>query len=255
MKRKKSTTGKNASGGTMKKLILITLFLSVAVGISVYYFISAWNVKYPSLGKDYAAEVIKLPAPRLVGAVSVEKAILGRRSVRNYAEGAVTLAEVSQLLWAAQGITDREGFRAAPSAGATYPIELYLVAGNTSGFPTGIYKYQPYDHTIARVKKGDHRKDFLKACPGQEWIEKAPMILVFAADPERTVSRYGEVGVKYVHMEIGHASENVYLQAEALNLGTVAVAAFDANLIKPLVGLGPSEQALYLMPVGKKAKQ
>ncbi len=239
----------------MKKLILITLFLSLAVGVSLYYFLTALNQKYPSLGKDYSAEMVKLPAPRLEGPMSVEKAIAGRRSVRNFENMPVTLNEISQLLWAAQGITDREGFRAAPSAGATYPIELYVVVGNSSGFQSGIYKYQPYDHTMARIKKGDHRNDLLKACPGQEWVEKAPAILVFAADPARTVSRYGEEGLKYVHMEIGHASENVYLQAQSLNLGTVAVAAFDANVIKPLVGLGQAEQALYLMPVGKKAKQ
>jgi len=196
---------------------------------------------------------ITLPAPALKGKLSVEEALHRRRSVRDYTQGALSLAQVSQLLWAAQGITQRaEGLRTAPSAGATYPLEIYLVAGNVNGLAAGIYRYIPARHALLRTAEGDVRAKLRDASLGQPWVREAPATLAIAAVYARTASRYGGRAQRYVDIEVGHAGENVYLQAESLGLGTVAVGAFNDGEVKKVLGLKKEEAPLYLMPVGKK---
>ncbi len=197
---------------------------------------------------------IVLPAPVLKGRLSVEEALQRRRSVRDYGRGGLSLAEVSQLLWAAQGITQRaEGLRAAPSAGATYPLAIYLVAGNVNGLAAGIYCYIPSRHVLLRTAEGDVRARLRDASLGQQWVREAPATLAIAAVYARTASRYGGRAQRYVHIEAGHAGENIYLQAESLGLGTVAVGAFNDGEVKKVLGLKKEEEPLYLMPVGKKS--
>jgi SagB-type dehydrogenase family enzyme len=197
-------------------------------------------------------ETIRLPAPRPDGDMSVERALFTRRSIRDYKEVPLTLAEVAQILWAAQGITDlREGFRTAPSAGATYPLELYLVAGNVQGVRAGVYRYVPLRHEIVRVRDGDVRGPLAAAALGQAWIARGATVVVIAAAYERTTRRYGERGIRYVHMEAGHAGQNVYLQAVALRLGTVVVGAFDDDRVRRILQTPQGEHVLYLMPVGR----
>jgi len=194
--------------------------------------------------------MIKLPVPNTM---SVEEAIAKRRSVRVYKKGPLKLAEVSQLLWTGQGITDRmRGFRAAPSAGATYPLTLYLVVGEVEELETGVYKYLPELHALVQIKEGDVRKELARASLGQGMIAKAPASVVIAANYERTTARYGRRGIRYVHIEVGHVGENVYLQAEAMGLGTVAVGAFDDAGVARVLGIGKGEEVLYIMPVGRK---
>jgi SagB-type dehydrogenase family enzyme len=205
-----------------------------------------------AMGKNPGAE-IALPAPQLKGKLSVEEALHHRRSVRDYSKGALSLPEVSQLLWAAQGITQRAGgLRAAPSAGATYPLEVYLVAGDVRGLPAGIYRYVPARHALLRKADGDVRAKLRDASLGQRWVKEAPAVIVLAAVYARTASRYGGRAERYVDIEVGHAGENVYLQAEALGLGTVAVGAFSDGDVKKVLGLKAEEAPLYLMPVGRK---
>lgn len=199
-----------------------------------------------------APGLVGLPAPRAASATSVEEALRARRSVRDYAQRPLTLAQVGQLLWAAQGQTDSRGLRTAPSAGALYPLEIYLVAGEVEGLPSGVYRYRPQEHALEPISAGDQRKPLADASLGQTWVRDAPVSIVFAAVYARTARRYGERAERYVHMEAGHASQNVYLQAEALGLGTVAVGAFSDDDVKRLVGLLPDEQPLYIMPVGVK---
>ena len=205
--------------------------------------------KEPHAGNE-AGDIIILPEPRDSGEISVEEALLERRSVRNYKNEVLTLAEVSQLLWAAQGITHPGGYRTAPSAGALYPLEVYVVAGNVDGLRPGIYKYRPQGHELKKVAEGDVRAELCAAALDQECIEDGAAVLVFAAVYERTTRKYGERGVRYVHMEVGHAAQNVYLQAVSLGLGTVVVGAFDDGGVEKLLQMQDDERALCIMPVG-----
>jgi len=195
---------------------------------------------------------IKLPQPRYRSSISVEQALLKRRSIREYKNEPLTLAEVSQLLWAAQGITDPEGYRTAPSAGALYPLEVYVVIGNVKGIKAGVYKYKPYEHELIKIKDGDVRDELMKAAFRQIYILKAPIDIVFAAVYERTTSKYGKRGIRYVHMEVGHAAQNVYLQAVALNLGTVVIGAFWDKEVRKVLNMPDNEHPLCIMPVGKR---
>lgn len=200
---------------------------------------------------EYEGEVIKLPEPKLKGEMSVEEAIAKRRSIRTYKKEPITLEELSQLLWASQGITEeKRKFRSAPSAGATYPFEIYVVVGNVEGLKAGIYHYNPFEHTITLVKGGDFRKALQKAALDQEWVGKAAVDMVLVAFYERTTNYYGERGYRYVHMEAGHIGENIYLEATALGLGTVAVGAFQDDQVAEVIGTDGAP--LYIFPVGRK---
>jgi SagB-type dehydrogenase family enzyme len=184
--------------------------------------------------------------------MSVEEALMKRRSVRVFKEGPVMLAELSQLIWAAQGVTDPRGPRTAPSAGALYPLELYVVAGNVNGLPQGLYKYGPGRHELLSVAKGDRRNDLCNAALGQSSIRRAALVLVLSGVYERTTAKYGERGIRYVHMEAGHAAQNVYLQAVPLGLGTVVIGAFHDEEVKKVLKLDDKERPLYIMPVGRR---
>lgn len=194
---------------------------------------------------------ITLPEPRLESSTSVEEALRDRRSVRDYAKRPLGLAELGQVLWAAQGVTDDEGHRTAPSAGALYPLEVYVVAGSVEGLVPGVYHYRPGEHSLVRTGDGDRRAALQAAAINQTSVGDAPATLVIAAVPERTTARYGERGGRYVAMEAGHAAENVYLQAEALELATVAIGAFDDGEIRGIIGLSEEVEPLYLMPIGR----
>ena len=196
-------------------------------------------------------EIVQLPQPETDGEVALERAIARRRSRRSFAGEGLSLEQAGQVLWSAQGITDGN-FRAAPSAGATYPLELFVVVGEDSveGLQTGIYNYRPQDHSLEQVLEGDVRGRLARAALNQQFVAQAPMSIVIAADYARTTGRYGERGVRYVHMEVGHAGGNIYLQCEALGLATVAVGAFDDQEVEEITGISGRFDALYIMPVG-----
>ncbi len=197
-------------------------------------------------------ERIKLPEPSYTGNLSVEEALSQRRSIRAYSGENLTIAEVSQLLWAAQGITSPGGGRTAPSAGALYPLELYLVVGDVEGIDKGVYRYRPEEHELEKVKDGDTRAELADAALGQACVRDAAIDLVFTAVYERTTGKYRERGIKYVQMEAGHAAQNVYLQAVALDLGTVVIGAFVDGEVKEIMNMQEQETPLYIMPVGRK---
>lgn len=199
------------------------------------------------------AETIQLPSPEHESDTSVEEALLSRRSVREYRDQPLGLAELTQLLWAAQGITDQNrGFRTAPSAGGLYPLELYVVIGDVEGVAPGIYKYRPPAHDLVRVGQGDVREQLSDVAVEQRWVEEGAAVIVFAAVYERTTEKYGDRGIRYVHMEVGHAAQNVYLQAVSLDLGTVFVGAFFDEDLKQLLHMEETETPLGIMPIGKK---
>jgi len=196
--------------------------------------------------------IIELPEPRFESSVSLEEALLKRRSVREYADVPLTLEEVSQLLWAAQGITSKWGGRTAPSAGALYPLEVYLAVGSVDNIAPGVYKYRPHRHEIVQVRNEDVRSELAKATLGQAWIKEGAIDIVIAAVYERTTKKYGDRGVRYVHLEAGHAAQNIYLQAAALDLGIVTVGAFYDDRVKDIIGMLEDEVPLYVIPVGRK---
>lgn len=189
---------------------------------------------------------VQLPEPSLEGDVSVEETIQRRRSVRSFRPDALDKEKISQLLWSAQGVTEvGRGLRAAPSAGATYPLELYLVSED------GVYNYAPDGHALEPVKPGDARSSLARAALGQGFVAQAPVSIVVAAVYERTAGRYGtERGERYVHIEAGHAAQNIHLQAVALGLGSVPVGAFDDAGVSEVLSLPEHHAPVYIIPVG-----
>jgi SagB-type dehydrogenase family enzyme len=197
-------------------------------------------------------DTIPLPEPRRTSRVSVESALGERRSVRDFKDGALSLEALSQLLWAAQGVTASDGGRAAPSAGATYPLEIHAVVGWVTGLEAGVYRYLPAGHRLSLVAKGDRREVLARAALDQDWMVKAPVCLALAAVERRTARRYRERAALYVHFEAGCASENAALQAEALGLGTCVIGAFVDDAVARVLELGRGEQPLALMPFGRR---
>ena len=196
-------------------------------------------------------EVIDLPDPKYSGKTAIEEALLKRKSVRNYTNETLSLSDVSQLLWSAQGITRSGVFRTAPSAGALYPLEVYIVAGDVNNLSAGIYKYSPQKHELIQIEESDKRAELAKAAFGQSWVEDGAIVMVFAGVFARTKQKYGGRGSQYVYIEAGAASENVYLQVVSLNLATVSVGAFDDKRVKSLLRMRPDEDPILIMPIGK----
>jgi SagB-type dehydrogenase family enzyme len=193
----------------------------------------------------------KLPNPKTRGVVSLEDSLAQRRSVREYSNDPLSLEDISQLLWAAQGITAHWGARTAPSAGALYPLEVIVVVGNVRDLPNGVYRYDPKGHELVGITVGDLRSQLAGAALGQSMVRNAAIDVVFTAVYQRTTRKYGDRGIQYVHMEVGHAAQNVCLQATALGLGTVPIGAFDDEQVSRLLNLLEGEKPLYLLPVGK----
>jgi SagB-type dehydrogenase family enzyme len=194
---------------------------------------------------------VPLPPPRVRGTLAVEEAMKRRRSTRAYSRDPLSLAEAAQLLWAGNGETDSGGGRTIPSAGALYPLDLYLAAGRVDGLPAGVYRYRPERHDLVRIADGDRRGALCAAALEQSCIRSAAAVIVMTADFDRTTGTYGRRGVRYVLMEAGHAAQNVHLQAEADGLGTVVVGAFDDDVVGTILGLPSGVQAFILMPVGR----
>ncbi len=189
---------------------------------------------------------IRLPEPRYDGSVSVEKALKERRSVRVYKDSPLSVAEVSQVLFAAQGITEPgRGLRTAPSARAQYYLTVYLFAGNVTGLKPGMYRYVPGGHSLTFIADGDARGRLYKAA-GQAPIDKAPAALVIAGSRARATNE------SWMYLEAGHAAQNVYLQSVPLGLGTVVMAGFNADAVDKAIGLPAGERTLYIMPLGRK---
>jgi SagB-type dehydrogenase family enzyme len=196
---------------------------------------------------------IKLPFPNPQGKISVEEAISKRRSVRRFRAQPLSLAQLSQLLWSAQGITGTGGRRAAPSAGATYPLEIFVAIGEhgIESLAAGIYHYQVDSHSLSLHLSGDLRQKLADTALGQSFIANCPVDIVVCALHPRTAYRYGRRGERYVHMEVGHVGQNVSLQAVALGLATVMVGAFEDEEVGKVLKLEEQIKPLYIIPIGK----
>lgn len=195
-------------------------------------------------GTDTPDESLALPKPHTKGKMSVEEALSRRRSVRRFDPSPLTLEQLSQLFWSLQGVTSPRGFRTAPSAGATFPLEVYAATAD------GLYKYVPNGHRAIILKKKDLRPALGKAALGQPYVSGSSAVFVITAFFERTSGKYGPKAERFVILEAGHAAQNLMLQAVSLDLGTVPIGAYrDADVISAL-GLPAGEIPLYLIPVG-----
>jgi SagB-type dehydrogenase family enzyme len=195
---------------------------------------------------SHAAEIIKLTQPKYTGNVSIEQALMERRSIRSYKAEPLAFSDISQILWAAQGVTEKtRGLRTAPSPRVMYLIEVYLVAGNVIGIPAGLYKYQPNEHGLLKIAEGDI-KTKLYAAVGQSPIKNAPAALILTGMQKRSTNP------GWMYLEAGHAAQNVYLQAVSLNLGTVSMGGFIEENVKKALNLPNDELTIYIMPLGKK---
>ncbi|MEM1919809.1 MAG: SagB/ThcOx family dehydrogenase [Ignisphaera sp.] len=251
------------------EFVTYLIVLVIVIAIVAYTLSLIYGKPYiqPS-DKDYregvsmdsiVGDIIYLPPPRKVTNVSVEEAILWRRSIRDYTADPLTIDQLSMLLWAAYGVTETTwGLRAAPSAGATYPLEIYVVVGNRSVLldlnkylDAGVYKYHIHSHSLELVKRGDFRNELARAALDQRWVREAPVNIVITAVFERTTSVYGARGrERYVPMEVGHVGQNIYLMATALRLGTVVVGAFIDDWVARVVSASEDEVPMYIVPVG-----
>ena len=190
---------------------------------------------------------IQLPAPIQEGKMSLEQTILERRSQRNFIQRDLDWTQIGQLLWAAQGITAKKlgfSFRAAPSAGALYPMEIYLVSRD------GLFHYLPSGHKLEVLGHSDLRDSLAGAALGQSSIAQAPVNIVICAVHQRVTGKYGQRGIRYVHIEVGHIAQNIHLEAVALGLGSVPIGAFNDEEVKDVLSLPPKHEPLYIIPVG-----
>jgi len=196
--------------------------------------------------------LITLPSPKTAGGVSVETALAARRSVRAYTKQPLNLADVSQLLWAAQGVTSPDGKRTAPSAMHRYPLEIAVVAQNVQGLPNGAYHYLPSTHSLALLTSGKPGDLLLAGATSQGKVHSAPAVFVIAAVYERMGT--GPQSHTWTDYEAGLASENLMLEAVALGLGSVVTGGIDAGLVKEAVKFTGSEQVIVVIPVGHPSK-
>ena len=212
----------------MRKILVVLLF------IFVFYERSVSEM-----------EISSLPAPRLKSTASFEETLLKRRSVRSFSDTELTMEEIGQLLWAGQGITQSStGYKTAPSAGATYPLQIYVMTRE------GLSLYIPDGHKLKLVRSGDLRASLSRAALGQGFIGQAPVDIIITAIYPRTTQRYGKRGIRYVHIEVGHVAQNVHLQAVALGFGSVPVGAFTDEEVKRVLSLPDEEVPCYIIPVG-----
>lgn len=234
--------------------LVVAAVLSVLLNLAFGPFRS---VRTGDDGRWQVTESVSLPPPSRDSDVSVERAIENRRSRREYGERTLERRELGQLLWAAQGVTSRtSGFRAAPSAGALYPLELYVVVGThgVEDLDSGVYRYRSGDHELIPGKSENVQPQLRAAALDQEAVEEAAIDIVVCAVDERTTQKYGERGVRrYVPMEAGHAGEHIYLQAESLKLSTVSIGAFRDDDVIEILGAPANQRPLYIFPIGERA--
>jgi len=232
----------------IKKRLQYHLIFSVItlIIVIIHVFPLIWPSKAPLVQEGE----ITLPKPILKGEMTVEETMQKRRSIRDYLDKDLTLEQLSQLLWAAQGITSEWGGRTAPSAGALYPLEVYILVRRVEGLEKGIYHYNPADHSLNLIKSGNYSDDLTREGVSQEWVGSGSINIVMAADFSRTTSTYGERGNRYVYLEAGHAAQNIYLQTTALDLGCVVIGAFNDEGVKNVLSLPENHKPIYLIPVG-----
>jgi SagB-type dehydrogenase family enzyme len=208
-----------------------------------------------TLAPGVAAEAVKLPAPAKKGTVSVEEALQARRSTRKFANRPLELAQISQLLWAADGINNPQGKRTAPSGRAAYPMDLYLVVGErgVTSLAPGFYHYKVADHALELISPGDLRAAVAKACNSQAWINEAPAVVVITGDYKRSEAKNGDKAPLFTHIEAGLIAQNLLLQAAALDLGAGVAGGFDPKALGQALKIPEADIPFLVLPVGFKS--
>lgn len=218
--------------------------------MKIYIILATALVSFACCSFADAEGNVALPEPVIDTGMNLMEAIESRRSVRNYSSSGISLLQLSVILHSAQGITSSRGYRATPSAGATYPMTLYVMAENVNGLESGVYRYLPEDHVLEPVLSGYYLNELQEASLGQPCVGDCAAAVVIASDYSITTAVYGDRGVRYVDMEAGHISQNVYLACTAMDMGTVAVGAFTDQEISQLLQLDDDLVPLYIMPLG-----
>jgi SagB-type dehydrogenase family enzyme len=204
---------------------------------------------------DTSIILFKLPAPNIESNISIEEVMLKRRSRRAYMENSLLPKELSQVLWAAYGVThplaeSGDGLKTCPSADGQYPLNIYVLVGNVKGLPKGVYKYCPGGHMLLGLIDHDKKVEVCSAADNQIMIKEAPVVLVYTGIPEKLLANEQEINLRWTNMEVGHSAQNVYLQATALNLGTCAIGWFNESKVRQILNIPQKEQILYMMPIG-----
>ena len=227
----------------------------LAKWLVTFWSVSSWSLKWAA-AKDkqqFQEATMKLRPPNTDGTVSVEWAIKQRRTIRSFSPETLNLNQLSQLLWSAQGITENSGFkRAAPSAGALYPMDVYAVVGRSSveGIEAGVYHFEPNGHALSLITKKDVRDSVAKASLSQMWMARAPLNIAITAEYSRISVKYKERGIRYAMIEAGHIAQNLFLQAEALGLKAAIVGAFHDNELIEILKIPRSHEPLLILPIG-----
>jgi SagB-type dehydrogenase family enzyme len=206
-------------------------------------------------GRLHKGDSMRLPTPRTEGRISLERTVKDRRTIRSFTSQPLTPEQLSQVLWAAQGISEDRGYkRTAPSAGALYPMDVYAVVGKdrVEGLKAGIYHYEPAGHAVSLVSEGDFRRAVAKAALSQMWMATPPLNIVVTAEYSRVAIKYGRRGERYAMIEAGHIGQNIFLQAEAMGLGAGIVGAFDDKDLIRVMSIPQSHEPLLIMPLGYK---
>lgn len=241
------------------KMTVAYIFVLIALAALVFLVSRRLGDEQKVSDNTMGSEFVQLPPPGgVTGGMSLGSAISGRRSVREFdPEEAISLAELSGLLWAAQGVTGAHGamhLRSTPSAGALYPLNAYVVAGRVDGLSPALYRYQPDRHALSLMRGGDLRAELQGAALNQSSVGGGAINIVITAMYERSMVKYHARAVRYCDMEAGAVSENIYLMATSLGLGTVLVGAFEDDEVRRIMGLGGEEHPLSVMPVGRRIK-
>jgi SagB-type dehydrogenase family enzyme len=244
--------GEKFAGGGDRKMVRYIVFGLFFILLIMSGCSESQTSLLPTDATTSTVQTVKLPDPGLTGDVSLEEALATRRSIREYSQLPLSLEELSQMLWAAQGITSDTGARTAPSAGGLYPLEVYVAVGRVNNLSPGIYRYQPKGHELISIKEGDFRGDLAGAALDQSWVKEAAIDVIISFASNRITPKYGDRGIRYAHLEAGHAAQNLCLQTTVLDLGAVTIGAFDDEKVKELLGIPKEETPLYIIPVGKK---
>lgn len=228
-----------------RQLITVILIAITTIGLTIFYY--ALKAHHTNVHIT-----IHLPKPMLTSNTSVEQALAARRSIRQFTNQPITLQQIAQLMWAAQGITSPNGFRTAPSAGALYPLEVYVVAKQVSGMEMGVYHYLPATHTLEQLSTADKMNDLYLASGKQTPLQQCAAAIVITGEYTRTTKKYGPRGMRYVQLEAGHAAQNIELEAVSVHLGAVTMGGFSDDMVIDTLAIPATQTPLYIIPIGNK---
>ncbi|MFW6140892.1 MAG: SagB/ThcOx family dehydrogenase [Acidobacteriota bacterium] len=240
------------------------IFLGIPIGFVIGLLLIASGVLTARF-EETENSIIPLPEPQKKGEMSVESALQSRRSTRRYKKDPFSKKALAQILWAAQGINRKSsnppalwgdrpwpgGLRTAPSAGALYPLDVYVAAGEVEDLAPGVYRYLPGEHALEHTAEGDRRAKLCQAALNQSCVREGAVVLIISGVYARSAAKYGDRAPRYTHIETGAVGQNIYLQAESMGLGTVMVGAFHDKKVQSVLGLSSDEVPLAIMPIGK----